>query len=163
MIPIKTLKVYLSISRNITERKKALQAIQESEIKYKTIFSFAPVGIYQSTYEGKIITANNRFIQMLGFKNLEELSNYKMYDFYLSQKERVKLIKKYVEGGSVVDLELKWKSKDGKVLIVQLSSQAVKDKDGKVQWFEGFVRDVTERKKAESALFESEKRYRELF
>lgn len=159
------------IALDITERKRAEEALLISERKYKDIFNFAPLGIYQSSLDGKFITVNKALIKILGYNSSDEMTSLDMdADVYYEKGERAKLIARFEPQGSAADIELRWKKKDGVPIWIQLNSHAVKDAEGKTLYFEGFVRDITERKfaeetrkHAEAELAEREKRYRALF
>ena len=160
------LKIMSAIGSQIgqfTERKRAEEALLASERKYRDIFTFAPVGIYQSSRDGTIITANHTLAEMLGYASVDELLRVKLgRDVYLVEDERERLIREHEVRGYPVDLELQWKTKDGSPIWVQLSAHAIKGANGATEYWEGFVRDVTERKLIEKALRESEERYRDL-
>jgi|CXWL01.1.fsa_nt_gi PAS domain S-box-containing protein len=148
---------------DVTERKRAEEALAASERKHRDIFTLAPVGIYQCRRDGTLITANNALAETLGYSSVEELLAVNIADFYLLTGQREELICKYENSGSAIDSELQWKRKDGSPIWIQLTSQAIKGAGGETGYFEGFVLDITERKKAEAYLHESEDRYRQLF
>ncbi len=140
------------ILRDVTARLLAEDTLRKSEEKYKDIFTWAPVGIYQSSIDGKIVTANKSLADMLGYDVAEDLINRDMAkDVYYNEEERHKLIKEYdTKGqGSVTNLEILWKKKDGSSVWVMLTAHAIKDKSGKTIYYEGFVYDITEQKRAE--------------
>ncbi|MEW6702523.1 MAG: PAS domain S-box protein, partial [Bacteroidota bacterium] len=143
---------------DITERKQMEDALRNSEQSYRHIVDFAPIGIYRSSLEGKILSANKTFSQILGYDSPEELLEKNMgEDIYYIKEEREKLIQEFEGAGVALDLERQWKKKDGTPIWIQGNSRAVKDETGKIKYFEGFVRDITERKRAEEALRENEK------
>lgn len=147
---------FLGVVRDITDRKRA-------ESKYKDIFFYAPVGIYQSTLDGRILTANLRLAQILGYDTAEEISELNLEnDIYFNKGEREALIAKYEPGGSIANLEVLWRKKGGAPVWISLNAHTVKDSMNRTQYFEGFVHDITERKEAERALLESERRFREM-
>ncbi len=142
---------------DITERKRAEEALRLSEQKYRTIFDSAPVGIYQSTPDGQFITANDALARIMGYDSVEELLGKNMTDnVYYRKEERAALIREFEPIGSVADLEVQWKKKDGAPIWIQLNAFAVKDKAGRLKHFEGYVRDITERKRGEEVLRKSE-------
>ncbi len=144
------------------ERMLMEESLKESEQKYKDIFFYAPVGIYQSSREGKILHANTRFIEILGYRSIEELMSVDMHkDIYYNKAEREKLISEYESIGEVENLEVKWKKKDGTPIWISLSSHVFHKDDDKV-YFEGFVRDITDKKHDEELLIASEEKYRNL-
>jgi PAS domain S-box-containing protein len=140
------------ILRDVTARLMAEDELRKSEEKYKDIFTWAPVGIYQSSVDGKIVTANKSLADMLGYDVVEDLINRDIAnDVYYNKEERHKLIKEYdTKGqGSVTNLEILWKKKDGSPVWIMLTAHAIKDKSGKTIYYEGFVYDITEQKRAE--------------
>lgn len=152
----------LSIARDITERKQAEKAIIKSEQKYKDIFTYAPAGIYQSTRDGKFITANARLAEILGYDTIKELMSLNLEnDVYWDENEREKLIKMHSEFGGANNTELLWKKKDGSPIWISLSVHIMYRED-KELYFEGFVIDISEQKKVEESLKESEEKYRNL-
>jgi diguanylate cyclase (GGDEF)-like protein/PAS domain S-box-containing protein len=144
-----------SIVHDITERKRAESALQQSEEKYRNIFDFAPVGIYQSTRDGQFITANLTMAHMLGYDSVAELLALDMErDVYFEPDERRKLTETFETAGSARDYEMLWKKKDGTAIWVELNAHSVMA-NGRTLYFEGFVTDVTERKAAEESLASS--------
>lgn len=138
---------------DITIRKQAEEALKESEEKYRSNFNNAPVGIYQSSVAGKFLSVNNRLVQILGYDSRDELLQKTLEtDIYFDKDEREKLISEYEKSGTVADLEIKWKRKDGTPIWIQLTTSAVKDSSGRTILFDGFVRDVSDRKKTEIEL-----------
>ncbi len=135
---------------DITERKLIEDALYESEKSYRSIFDLAPVGIYQSTHEGKFIKANKALANLLGYDSEGELCKVDITnDIYSDKNKRHTLISEFEPTGSVSDREVQWKKKDGSVIWVQLNAFAVKDELGNTTHFEGYVRDITSRKLAE--------------
>jgi diguanylate cyclase (GGDEF)-like protein/PAS domain S-box-containing protein len=141
-----------SIIHDVTERKRAEQALLQSEEKYRNIFNYASAGIYQSTVDGRLITANSTMARILGYASVEELLTVDMArDVYNDPALRTALIEEFEPLGYASDYEMLWKKKDGTPIWVQLNAHAVKAAAGTL-YFEGFVYDVTERKRAEESL-----------
>ena len=159
-----TLLYYEGITEDITERKRAEAALVASERRYRDIFTFAPVGIYQSLRDGTLVTANKALAEMLGYESVDELLTVTLgRDVYLDVDERERLIREYEIRGEPFDSELQWKRKDGSPIWVQLSAHAIRRVNGATECFEGFVRNVTDRKRAEEAQRDSEQRFRATF
>jgi len=138
-----------SIIHDITERKRAERALLDSEEKFRNIFNFASVGIYQSTLEGRIVTANEALAAMLGYDSVADLLQRTLAeDVYWNPNERDDLIRRYAPEGHASNHEVKWKKKDGSPIVVQLNAHAMRAPTGEL-FFEGFVYDITERKAAE--------------
>ncbi|HEY6803248.1 MAG TPA: PAS domain S-box protein [Pyrinomonadaceae bacterium] len=145
------------------ERKRGEAALKRSEEEYRGIFDNASMGIYRSTPEGNLITANRALARILGYDSMTELLNCNLIDdVYCDPNERERLIQRHLEIGSSEDLEVLWKKKDGTPIWIQLNAIAIVDEDGKRLHYDGFVHDISERKKAEQALRESEERYQQL-
>ncbi|HAF30027.1 MAG TPA: hypothetical protein DCG75_13385 [Bacteroidales bacterium] len=149
--------------KDFSERRKVESVLTESELKYRTLFDHAQIGIYQTTPEGVILQSNPALIKMLGFDSLEELSkrNTNEENAYVnsSRKTFVDLIEKQ---GFVKDFESEWKTKNEESIIIRENARIVRDSKGNTIYYEGFVENITEKKKAEKTLKESEEKYRTL-
>ncbi|HEX6178600.1 MAG TPA: EAL domain-containing protein, partial [Thermoanaerobaculia bacterium] len=141
-----------SIIHDITERKRAERALQQSEEKFRNIFDHASVGIVQSTRDGRLITANSTMARMLGYETVDELLLVDMArDVWFSASEREYLFRKFEPRGYAHEVEVRWKRKDGVPIWVQLSAHAIRSASG-ATYFEGFIYDITNRKQAEDSL-----------
>ncbi len=145
-------RLLYSIVNDVTERKRAEQALQQSEEKYRVIFDYAPVGIYQSRRDGTIVTANLALARMLGYDSAEDLLTRNLErDIYNTPSQREEVIRRFEPFGYANNVELQWRRKDGSPIWVQLNAHAIRSPHGRV-FFEGFVYDVTERKRAEESV-----------
>ena len=148
---------------DITERKKAEKELLESEKSYRTLFENAQIGIYQTTPDGKILTANPALLQMLSFESIRELEkrNLETENFYVDSVRDD--FKNLIEQNDYVkNFESKWLDKFGKAIDVIENATAIRNDKGEILYYDGFVENITERKKAELALKESEENYRTL-
>ena len=150
----------LLIISGAAEKKKTLEALRESEEKYRLIFNNAVVSIYQTTPEGQFISANPMLANMLGYDSPEELiestSNIQT-QFYVHPEQR-RDFKRLLEQGEVRDFEWQAYRKDGSIAWLSENARAVKDENGKVIYYEGTCQDITERKRVEEELRVSESR-----
>lgn len=151
---------------DITERKEAESALLESEKKYRSIFQNAVEGMFQSTPEGKLITANPSMARIFGYQTPEEmisLVNDIGLQLYANQEDRRTFQKLLKERGVAGGFEATFFRKDGSVIWGTLNVRAVKGAQGAVDYYEGTFEDITPRKKAEEELRKSEEKYRNIF
>jgi PAS domain S-box-containing protein len=152
-----------STVRDITERKKAEEALSKSEKQYRNLFENASVGIYRTTPDGCILEANPALVRMLGYSSFEELAQRNLEkEGYRRGHRRSEFKKRMEQDGQVIGLESAWVRKDGTTLRVRENATAVRDDSGNILYYEGTVEDITEYKKAEEQIRESEQRYRNM-
>ncbi len=139
------------------DRKLIDEALKKSEAKYRDLIEQAADGIFIVDKEWKILFVNPRSCEMLGYRE-EELSRLNMKDTYaLEDLDAADHRKKETQSGSNLQFERNMRRKDGSAFPVEVSVRVLKDGN-----FQGIVHDLTERKLAETALRESEARFREL-
>jgi PAS domain S-box-containing protein len=150
--------------RDITERKRTENALKESEKKFRTLTENINVGIYRNTVgpKGRFIEANPALVQMFGYKNKEEFLRINVADLYQDPEDRKKFSRIMLKDGFVKNKELKLKKKRGKLFYGSVTAVAIKDKKGKVKYYDGIIEDITEHKKMEESLRESEERFRSI-
>ena len=131
------------------------QAVEKQEPSdlYRSLFDNVHDGIYQSTIDGKIITANPALVKMLGYESEEELKKMNIgRDIYVQSVEREAFLKELEKKGSLRDAELVLKKKDGSHIIVLENSNAVTGQTGDIIYYEGTLTEITARKHAEEQL-----------
>jgi diguanylate cyclase (GGDEF)-like protein/PAS domain S-box-containing protein len=141
-----------SIIHDITERKRAEEALLLSEQKYRNIVDYASVGIYRSTPDGTILMANPALARILGYDTTDELQQRNLAtDVYLTESERQTALQQFAANGYAIEEELRWRKKDGTPIWVQLNAHAIDLQEG-AEVYEGFVFDITERKLADQQI-----------
>jgi diguanylate cyclase (GGDEF)-like protein/PAS domain S-box-containing protein len=140
------------ISSAIEHRRKEV-ALQRQEEKYRSIVDHAPVGIFQSSLDGKILTANSTMAKLLGYSSVDELLALDLgRDLYFSNDDRQMLVDNFLLIGRTFTSEALWRRKDGSPIWVQLNTHAVRGSAGEILHFETFLHDVTARRDAEELL-----------
>ena len=137
---------------DITGRKKTEAALSQAEEKYRRIFEEAVIGIYQTTPDGRVLSANPALARLFGYDFPEELMAGRTDvagQGYVDPGAR-ELFKRLVEEkGSVRDLEHQAYRKDGSKMWLLGNARVVRDASGATLYYEGTVADITDRKAAE--------------
>jgi len=148
------------VMRDLSERKKADQAIRASEAKYRTLFENVLDGVYQTTPEGEILTANPAFAHMLGYDSEAELLLINVEDIYVNKEDRKHFLETLEREGRAMNSEQMLRRRDGKMITVLENARVVRNKSGEVLFFEGTIHDITELKDVQLALRKGEERFR---
>jgi len=154
------------ISSDITERKKAEKRLQESEEKLRVMFESITDGVIVTDLTGTVVEANNGAAHLVGYSNKEELIGRNAFEF-VSPKDRalaMNATKKTLEEGLVQrKTEYTILTADGREIATDSSAAVLYDSSGNPTGIINVVRDITERKKAEEKLTESENKFRTIF
>lgn len=134
-------------------RKEAEEQIRRSEEEFRSLFENAVVGIYRSTPEGRFLMANETLARINGYDSVDELMALDIpSQIYLNPEDRERFKKLMAERGFVSDFRFPIKRKDDSIGWVTEWARAVKDDNGNVLYYEGFVLDITEKVKLEQRL-----------
>jgi PAS domain S-box-containing protein len=155
----------IGISRDITDRKFIEESLFKSEEKFRNIFENAQEGIFQTNIDGSYRSVNPALAKLYGFESPEELISSRKdiaQEAYSDSCERANFIRMMEEKGNSKSYKDEIIRKDGKKIWFYEDARAMKDENGNIQYFEGFVVDITNRKKAEETLRKSEEKYRVL-
>jgi PAS domain S-box-containing protein len=150
------------VMQDITVQKAAEDALRQSEERYRTLQANVPIGVFRSTPAGKVISINPAVVKMFGYDTEEEVRGLTSMIAYADPREREEFVNRLNLEGSVASFEVHARRRDGSLMWVMLSAQAMRGRDGKIAYIDGVARDITERKAAETALRESEEKYRTL-
>ena len=143
--------------RDITERKWSSEALRKSEQNFRSIFTNAPVGIFQSTVNC-LLSVNPALAKMFGYESPGEMfaRSVDPEAHFVQHDQRCRIIREAMELETYAVHEVEYRRKDGSTFTANLQMRAVRDKAGEVEFLRGFVEDCTERKRAEEALRASE-------
>jgi len=137
----------------VAEHEEVERALRESETKYRSLFENATEGVYQTSADGKIVSANPALVQMLGYESESELQRVDVAaDLYVSAEERRQFTRDLEEVGELREMELTLKRKDGQRIVVLDSARVIRDEQEKVTGFWGVLTDITGRRRAEDRL-----------
>jgi PAS domain S-box-containing protein len=150
----------LVLQAEIDQRRRTEDALREAEAKYRTIFEGALAGIFQTTLEGRVLSANPAMAKILGYDSPDELVS-SLSDIaqqaYVDPRDRDVLLSRVRTEDEVRGFASQLKRKDGSPVWVDLTSRLVKGPDGTPLFLEGTVEDVTERRKLEEQLTQAQK------
>jgi PAS domain S-box-containing protein/putative nucleotidyltransferase with HDIG domain len=139
---------------DVTDFKEAEEKIRESEERYRSLFENSLDGIYRTTFEGKYIDANPSLVRMLGYDCKEKLLAIDIpTQLYIRREDRPAPNKR----NKIFETQLK--KKDGSIITVEINSRVIYS-NGKPVYYEGIVRDITQRKITEEKLNESYQKLR---
>ncbi|MCK4419620.1 PAS domain S-box protein, partial [Candidatus Aerophobetes bacterium] len=145
----------------IIERKKMERALEESKEKLNNIFRSSPDAISVTDLKGTIIECNSATVHMHGFSAKKELIGKSALDL-IAQKDQQRALenmKKTLEKNSIKNMEYTLVTKDGKEFIAELSASVIRDDCGKPISLVATTKDISERKKLEQEIQESERRW----
>lgn len=143
--------VILAIARDITKRKQAELALAESEQQYRRFFEKNISGVYLSTPQGKLVDCNPAFTNMLGYSR-EEMLEMDTKLLYPHSTIRNEFLHKLTSEKSLLEFDIDFVCKDGEVINCIENVVGIFNKKGELEQFQGYVVDVTDRKKAEEKI-----------
>jgi PAS domain S-box-containing protein len=148
--------------RDESRRIAAEKALADSVEQLETITKNLPLGVYRTTTDlvGKIIYLNPAFPKLFGYESIEEMEKVKPLVYYYEPELRNDFLKILSKEGSLKNVEYRMFKKNGDIIWVSDSCFAVKDENGKIEYIDGILEDITSRKELEEELRDSEKRYR---
>ncbi|MDH3748036.1 MAG: EAL domain-containing protein [Gammaproteobacteria bacterium] len=174
---IGTLDVYVKVSRSPStdeldtlgrmarlagiaiKRYQDEERLRGSESRFRGLFENVVDGVYIASRDGELITANPALVDMLGYDSVEELKSAgRTTRLYVNPIDRERVFARLEAEGIVKNFEYRLFRKDGREVVVLENSRAVYDDDGNIAAHEGTITDITERKRAETRVFEEKER-----
>jgi len=148
-------RILYTVWRDITKRKRAEDALKQAEEKYRNIFENATEGIFQTTVDGQVLSANPAFARLFGYESPEEMLG--MVDnvtseIYTDPSRRNELKRLLAEQGFVRDFEVQCRRKDGRMTWISANMRVVRDREGSILFYEGTLSDITQRKSIQEDL-----------
>jgi len=146
-----------TVCRDISERKRAEEALKESETKYRAFFQLSHDVILFADREGNILDINPRAEQLTGYPQ-SDLLKMNVFQHLIVQEDQpvIRQVLRDIFEGQPRTYEERWRTRDGKIIYFEGSSVTGISQDGEVQSSDCTLRDITDRKLAENALLESQ-------
>jgi len=141
------------------ERHIAEEALRGSEAKFRGLFESIAEGVYQSGRDGRLLSVNPAFVKMLGYSSAEQL--YALPSaaaLYWNPADRAEFARRVDAAGEIRDAEFLMRTRDGQQLVVLDNARAVRDSGGRITGYDGTIANITERKRAEQAIFAEKER-----
>ena len=151
------------IVRDISERRQAEDTLYASEKKYRSIFENVQDVYYETLLDGTILEVSPSigFVSE-GQYSRADLIGKSMYDFYPDSQTRDTILAEMQKTGIVTDFEVRLRNKDGSFIQCSISAKSSINAEGRIEKIVGSMHGISERKRAENALHESEKRFQTL-
>ncbi|MEH2228236.1 MAG: ATP-binding protein [Nostoc sp.] len=136
------------------ELESAYQKLKVAEAKYRSIFENAVEGIFQSSPNGRYITANPALARIYGYSLAQEVTaNFTAIEqLYVDPNRRAEFVRLMEKYGSVSEFESQIYRQDGSIVWISEKAYAVRDEQGKLLYYEGLIEDITQRKQTEEEL-----------
>ncbi len=142
---------------DVTEERKARRALLESEKRYRNFFMEDITGDFISTPEGELLDCNPAFARIMGINSAEEANTLNMSTLFSSHQASDDLLKRLRKEKKVIDHELEMRRVDGKSIHVIENVIGKFDNNGNLTEIQGYLFDITERKKLEQQLLQAQK------
>ncbi|MGI9069268.1 MAG: PAS domain S-box protein [Pyrinomonadaceae bacterium] len=162
---MKALTILAGTAAAALESASLYTQVLKTEEKYRSIFENATEGLFQSTSDGRLITANPAFARILGYDSPEDMiatMTDVTHQLYVNPEDRAEAGRLQDERGTLEAFEFEAYRKDREKIWLSLNRRSVRNQLGEGLYFEGSVENITERKLVEDELKKSEERYRDL-
>jgi PAS domain S-box-containing protein len=156
-------EVMLSLILDYTERKRAEEALRKSEKLYRSVIDNIHDVFYRTDAKGRLVMVSPSGVRLLAYEHAEEMLGRSNEEFWFDPAARQAFLERIQRDGFVADFEVVLKRKDGEPVLVATSSGFYRDEEGMVLGVEGIFRDITERKRTEERLRQSEDKFSRLF
>jgi len=146
------------VAHDISNRKEAELKNQNLEERYRALFEESKDCVFITSPQGAFLNINPAGVEMFGYSSKEELLKADLRkDIYVNPEDRLPFQSMMAERGFVKDYELLLKKKDGSLLNILVTANAVRDERGEIIAYRGIMRDITEQKQLEQQLLQSQK------
>ena len=152
-----------NLEQRVAELRRTQAALKLSEVHYRSLFDGIPVGLFRSTPDGIFLDVNPALTRMLGYKDSAKLIAVHAQDLYYNPDDRADWMVQMQTAGSAHAYELRMLKYDGTPIWVESDARTVYTESGDVLYFEGSLKDNTDRRLADEALKRSEENFKALY
>lgn len=147
-------KRVMALERANAESRRAEAKLREIEDDYHALVDNLSAGVYRNTGgpQGRFIWANPAIARMFGYDSVEAFMEVAVSDLYVDPGERQRFVDEVKKSGVVKEWELRLKRRDGTPFWASCTATVKRDERGEIQWMDGIIYDISERKEAEKAL-----------
>ncbi len=145
-------KYFVAVKEDITERKEAEEALISSELRFRSLYENATIGIYRVAANGELQIANPTLIKLLGYDSFNDLKTAETGSHYVDSNAKAYFRNTLYEKGRIFGFESEWRRKDGSIISIRESARLIKDSEGRVICYDGTIEDITEKKLTEKEL-----------
>ena len=145
--------------RAAIERREAEEALRSSEAKFRGLFESIAEGVYQSGRDGRLLSVNPAFVSILGYGSTAELYALpSVAILYWNPADRAEFMRRVESEGEIRNAEFAMRRRDGQQVVILENARAVRDSGDRIVGYEGTIANITERKRAEQAIFAEKER-----
>jgi PAS domain S-box-containing protein len=144
------------IVTTVLKHKERGKALKEAEVRYKDLYDSVPVGLFRTKLDGQIVSVNQALVDMLHYPDRESLIATNANELYVDPNERSVNMEEIKECGILRRREHKLFRYDNKEITVEISIFAIRNASGEVDVLDGYLEDISERKRVEEALSQTE-------
>jgi len=159
-------KVAIKMIDSWIQRLGDQEQLECSEYKYRNIFDNSLHGIYQATMDGRFLTVNPAFAEILGYQSPDALLAAVTdiaHQLYVDPADRRISLEKIVQNGHLAGFVTQFKRRDGQIIDVSIHARVMHDPATDAPYIEGLLEDITARRKTEAAIRLSEEKYFKAF
>lgn len=153
---IQTIRTALQSYKADKSLQEMFEKVKISEEKYRNIFMNAVEGLFQTTYDGKILVANPALVKTLGYESVDDIisgiTNVKQ--ICCNPDEWNNFLEQLRSTGDTIEFETTFYTKDKRIIWVAIAANPKHDKAGNIIRIDGYLRDITEEKKAQDKIAE---------
>ena len=148
---------FIAVKQDISDRKRAEEALVRSEKAYRTLFENVPIGLYRTSVDGHILDANPALVKMFGCPDIHTLMQKKAWDYYADAASNEKFMEEISKHGVLSAFESEYRRLDQSTFWAEDYVNIIRDDSGIPLYFEGSLVDINDRKKSENDLREMNK------